>query len=162
MLSLIGRRCAQAPSQAARSASASLASQHASLRQAPGHEYSASKIYTGEFPTHYTPAKDAPEHKSSALYRQGVTSQMQADYAPHQGRYDYGRLAHGRGLLRIFWQERSWVLRQGKNTLYVLLWLIPMLAAYEGRCAALQYRADHPEAPLAQPWYLALCRFFVF
>jgi len=162
MLSLIGRRCAQAPSQAARNAATAVTSQHASLRQAPGHEYSATKIYTGDYPTHYIPAKDAPEHKSSTMYRAGVTSQMQTSYAPHTGRYDYGYVAWGRGLLRILWLERSWALRQGKNTLYVLLWLLPMLAAYEGRCAAARYRDEHPDEPPAQRWYWALCRLFVF
>lgn len=129
---------------------------------APAIEYSP-KIFVGEVPTHYIPAKDAPADKAMSLYRQGATTQMQAEYGPNSGRWDYGRLAPGmeRGLIKIFRQETAWGKRQLRNFAFMAAWMAPMMMLdYSKRNAREIGTGPNAQGDLKQPYAYMLFRAF--
>lgn len=156
---MIGRRCAQAQSTAARGAA--VASGHAgSSLVAPGLEYSACKIFPGEVPRHYIPAVDDSSKKNSTAYRRGATTQMQVGYGPNIGRYDYGRLQDRPKLYQILFMERFWVTRQSKNMLYMCLWFIPMAGIWYQRQEAKRIGRTEPQGELRANIFTQIFRFF--
>lgn len=97
---------------------------------APGLEYTACRVFAGEYPTHYIPAKDSLADKNGGMW----TSQpFQINYGPNQGRFDYGTVEHPyqRSFVAILKQETHWSTRQLRYMAYMGLWMTPAIFAYE-------------------------------
>lgn len=156
MLSLVGRRFAQAPTQVARAAAGA-----GSNLVAPPLEYNAAKIFAGEYPTHYIPAKDAREGKGGTTYRYGICSNLKSNYGPHDS--NYGAVPD-RSFKRIYgniFSETAFWKRQALMIGYVSAWLVFWLSVYKWRCAKYAYFKEHPEAPKNRNFFSKCGRFFM-
>jgi len=157
MLSLIPRRMAAAPSAVRMAAAVPVVHPAGEALKADTWCPPACKIFGGEMPSHYIPADDARENKTSSRYRDNMASHMGSVYKPNVGMYNYGRVQPGdeRGRIKQFMAEPECMKWYGRNFAIVCAWLLPMMMMDHVQTNAELKAKDDPQST-KQPWYKAV------